>query len=126
MEQPPKYVTPLTSEERLAFLERWAEEQKYVRPGEGGTLPGGGRGMAALAFGGPMRSYGKEPQYTAPIGPPSYDLAMRQNADGSSQKTKKEGKKGAWRGLFKKRENDKEGKGGEEEEMRTSHLRSNN
>lgn len=76
-----KRVSEMTSEERLASLQQWAEEQKYVRPGEGGTLPTGPRSISALAFGGPMSSYSEQPQYTAPIGPPSYELATRKEPE---------------------------------------------
>ena len=52
--------------------------------------------------------YSKEPQYTAPIGPPSYDLATK------IEPVKKKGRVGRWR--ERRREGKaKEGKEGKED-----------
>lgn len=74
---PAKLVSEMTPEERRQSLQEWAEEQKYVRPGEGGTLSfgmGGVRDMRTQSYSGPVRLV--PPQYDAPIAPPSYDTAM--------------------------------------------------
>jgi len=49
-----KRIQDMTPAERLASLQSFAEEQKYVRPGEDGTLPRGPGAMQALVFGGPL------------------------------------------------------------------------
>lgn len=72
----PKRVHEMSPEERLESLKAWAEEQKYVRPGEGGTLSfgiGGIRDMRSQSYSGPVRYV--PPQYEAPIAPPSYETA---------------------------------------------------
>lgn len=84
MPQNAKRVEDMTPEERLQSLKDWAEEQKYVRPGEGGTLPFGVGSMQGLVYGGPVRLV--QSQYTAPIGPPSYETAMRSKSESSSKK----------------------------------------
>jgi len=71
---PAKRIENMTPEERLQSLRDFVEQKKYVQPGEDGTLPSGQAGMAALAFGGPMRQQGGE--YTAPLAPPSYSSAV--------------------------------------------------
>lgn len=66
----------MSAEERLESLKAWAEEQKYVRPGEGGTFSfgsGGIRDMRTQSYSGPVRHVA--PQYEAPIAPPSYETA---------------------------------------------------
>ena len=89
----------MTPEERLKSLQEWAEEQKYVRLGEGGTLPFGACGsLRAMAVSG----IPKQPQaYTGPvryvppshnsisIAPPSYDTVMASASgnDGAKEKT---------------------------------------
>lgn len=75
---PAKRVEDMTPEERLRSLRDFAEEKKYVRPGEDGTLPSGQTGMSALAFGGPLRQQGAE--YTVPLAPPSYESAVGEAA----------------------------------------------
>lgn len=71
-----KRVDEMTADERLESLKAWAEEQKYIRPGEGGTLSfgtGGVRDMRAQSYSGPVRYV--PAQYEAPIAPPSYETA---------------------------------------------------
>ena len=83
----PKLVSDMTPEERLASLQQWAEEQKYVKPGEGGTLSMYGLGnVQQLAYGGPVKFVPH--QYAAPIAPPSYETVVAEDA----QKEKKKGK----------------------------------
>ena len=92
----PKLVNDMTPEERLQSLREWAEEQKYVKPGEGGTLSTYGLGkVQQLAYKGPVKFVPH--QYTAPIAPPSYETAMAEDA----QKEKK--KKGAVKRWLEKR-----------------------
>ena len=93
-----KRVEDMTPEERLESLKQWAEEQKYVRPGEGGTLPCGVRGVQSLAYGGPVHYV--EPQYKAPIAPPSYETAVREATKSSKQKS---GPLSKWREKRKER-----------------------
>lgn len=82
-----KYVHEMTPEERLESLKEWAEEKKYVRPGEGGTFAlSGAGGLRSMANGGPMphaRSQSQAAdqyggQYDAPVGPPSYRVATNE------------------------------------------------
>ena len=76
----------MTPEERLQSLQEWAEGQKYVRPGEGGTLGFGVRNMQAMVYGGPVHYV--HHQYDAPIAPPSYETATRQDSAGSGKEGK--------------------------------------
>jgi hypothetical protein len=74
MSLPAKRVEEMTAEERLRSLQEYAEEKKYVRPGEAGTIPTGPGAVQSLVFGGPMRS--AQPGYDMPLPPPSYDTAI--------------------------------------------------
>lgn len=58
-----KPVDEMTPQERLASLQQFAEEKKYARPGQDGTLPGGIAGMQSMVFGGPAAVFdpGQEP-----------------------------------------------------------------
>jgi hypothetical protein len=84
-----KRVDEMTSEERLASLQAWAEEKKYVQPGEGGTLAIGVGGVNSLAWGGPLRNVeamrpSDDPwqgQYDSPVGPPSYRVATSEEPE---------------------------------------------
>lgn len=91
-----KYVHEMSPEERLASLKEWAEEKKYVQPGEGGTFSTHGLGgLKSMANGGPMpyvRSqsqavdqYGG--QYDAPVGPPSYRVATHEEQGEAKKKS---------------------------------------
>jgi hypothetical protein len=81
----PKLVSDMTPEERLASLQQWAEEQKYVKPGECGTLSTYGLGnVQQLAYEGPVKFVPH--QYAAPIAPPSYETAMAEDARKEKQK----------------------------------------
>ncbi|KAK5159421.1 hypothetical protein LTS14_002563 [Recurvomyces mirabilis] len=71
----PKRVEDMTPEERLQSLQDFAEEKKYVRPGEDGTIPTGPLAMQSLVFGGPMPS---GPAYSTPFPPPSYETVTGQ------------------------------------------------
>ena len=74
----------MTPEERLESLKAFAEEQKYVRPGEGGTLAfgiGGLRDMRTQSYSGPVRMLAPA-QYNAPIAPPSYETATATKKSG--------------------------------------------
>lgn len=105
-----KHVHEMSPEERLASLKEWAEEKKYVRPGEGGTFSMRGLGgIRSMANGGPML-YGRSQsqaadkyggQYDAPVGPPSYRVATNEEERG-------EKKKGAVKRWFAKRKEKKE------------------
>lgn len=92
-----KYVSEMTSEERLASLQEWAEEKRYVQPGDGGTLPWNGiSGMNALVFGGAVQTDTRRGQsqsadryagqYDAPIGPPAYQVATNEEQQGKMKK----------------------------------------
>ncbi|CAK4002249.1 Hypothetical predicted protein [Lecanosticta acicola] len=75
-----KSVPQMNEEERLAALKDWAEEKKYVRPGEGGTMTiyGAGGPSFAIASSVPQPSNPDDKwagQYDAPVGPPSYTAA---------------------------------------------------
>lgn len=94
-------------------MKEWAEEKKYVQPGEGGTLNTNGRGgINALAFGGPLAT-GPRPQngdkyagqYDSPVGPPSYGVATKQLVV-----KRRTSKLGRW---LDKRKEKKAAKGGE-------------
>lgn len=76
---PAKRVEDMTPEERLQSLREFAEEKKYVRLGEDGTLPSGQRGMLALAFGGRMA----QDEYKAPLAPPSYASVTGEGSAGN-------------------------------------------
>ncbi|KAF2214379.1 hypothetical protein CERZMDRAFT_83084 [Cercospora zeae-maydis SCOH1-5] len=84
-----KYVHEMTDEERLDSLKAWAEEKKFVTPGEQGTLSAGVGGITSLALGGPLRTVSSagqaedkyHGQYEAPIGPPSYQVATTQEKE---------------------------------------------
>jgi len=65
----------MTPEQRLRSLEEYAEQKKYVRPGEDGTLPRGPWAMQSLVFGGSMPAGSA---YTTPLPPPSYETATGQ------------------------------------------------
>lgn len=83
MPVPAKRVEHMTPEERLQSLREWAEEQRYVRAGEGGTLPFGigfRHSTSTQAYTGPVRYV--PTQYTAPIAPPSYETAMALGSEG--------------------------------------------
>lgn len=75
----PKRVSEMTPEERLESLTAWAEEQKYVRNGEGGTLPFGIGSLRVIGHGGGMHI--NQSQYSAPVGPPTYQSAVREPVD---------------------------------------------
>lgn len=94
-----KRVSEMTAEERLTSLRQWAEEQKYVTPGDCGTLNTHGRlyNNAQSAYEGPVKLM--HHQYSAPIAPPSYETVIAETA-------KKEKKAGLVKKLFanKKRE----------------------
>ncbi|KAF2481440.1 hypothetical protein BDY17DRAFT_188733 [Neohortaea acidophila] len=88
-----KRVSEMTPEERLASLTAWAEEQKYVQPGEGGTFAVGPWGIRTIcatpSYSGPVKYV---PGYTAPLAPPayetppSYESAVRSASEGSCSK----------------------------------------
>lgn len=91
-----KYVHEMSPEERLQSLKEWAEEKKYVKPGEGGTFSVHGiGGMKSMANGGSMpyaRSQSQAAdqyggQYDAPVGPPSYRVATNEEQDGGKRKS---------------------------------------
>ena len=94
----PKRVNEMTAEERLESLKAWCEEQKYVRPGEGGTLSGP-RQIRQMSYSGPVKIV--HHQYSAPIAPPSYDTAMAESA----KKDKKDKKGGLMKRLLKRKQN---------------------
>jgi hypothetical protein len=83
MPAPPKSVNEMTPEECLRSLQEFAEEQRYVQPGEQGTLPSNRiAGMTALAFGGPLPGSG----YEGHLAPPSYATATEvRNVDKQSK-----------------------------------------
>lgn len=93
-EAPPPYldkaVDRMTSAERLRSLQAWAEEQKYVRPGEGGTLNTGVGGLRSLAFGGPML---QSSAYDKPLAPPDYTTLV---GEAPKPKEKGKGRVGEW------------------------------
>lgn len=95
-----KRIEEMTPEERLQSLQEFAEEKKYVRPGEDGTLPSGQAGIAALAFGGPMRQ--QQSVYTTPLAPPSYSSAI-----GEQEPAEKQRKSSLVGRLFGKKDNKK-------------------
>ena len=74
-----KSVDEMTDEERLESMRAFAEEKKYVTPGSGGTIQYTG-------IGGPISSIEPEGdttdkyhgQYEAPLGPPGYNIATRE------------------------------------------------
>lgn len=79
MSGPQKRVEEMTPEERLASLKEFVEEQKYVRPGESGTLGGNAFGLNPLS---PKRKYSgpvdfPDEGFPVTIAPPSYDIAMK-------------------------------------------------
>ncbi|CAK1359115.1 hypothetical protein CB0940_05375 [Cercospora beticola] len=84
-----KYEHEMSDEERLESLKAWAEEKKYVTPGEEGTLSTGIGGVTSLALGGPLRTVQSarhaedkyHGQYDAPIGPPSYKVATTEEQE---------------------------------------------
>ena len=87
MPAPHKPLEDMTPEERLQSLEEWAEEQKYVRSGEGGTVDFGALRTflpSSSSYAGPVRHV--EPQYSAPIGPPSYETVLSDDKAGSDKK----------------------------------------
>ena len=96
MAGPAKRVDEMSEEERLQSIKAWAEEQKYVRPGEGGTLGTGVRNFATqgIVYSGPVRYV--HHGYEAPIAPPSYETATRQASVDSQEKQKKGGKLKQW------------------------------
>lgn len=109
-----KYVHEMTPEERLQSLKEWAEEKKFVKPGEGGTFSVHGiGGMKSMANGGPMlyaRSQSQAAdqyggQYDAPVGPPSYRVATNEEQEQEQGKRKSVVKR--W---FDKRKEKKESK----------------
>ena len=72
-----KSVPEMNEEERLAALKEWAEEKKYVQPGEGGTMTiwGAGGPSFAIARSSQQPSSPNDKfagQYDAPVGPPGY------------------------------------------------------
>jgi hypothetical protein len=77
----------MTAEERLESLKAWCEEQKYVKPGECGTLGIGPRQFHQMSYAGPVKIV--HHQYAAPIAPPSYETAMA--ADAKKDKKHKKG-----------------------------------
>lgn len=89
----------MSAEERLASLKEWAEEKKYVTPGQSGTLATGVGGINSLALGGPMpvtRTQSQvqrqsqdrwQGQYDAPVGPPSYASATKEQQPAKKQNT---------------------------------------
>ena len=76
----PKRVSEMTAEERLASLQEWAEEQKYITPGTCGSLSAYGRMYTNTveAYQGPVRIVTH--QYTPPLAPPSYETALAETA----------------------------------------------
>jgi hypothetical protein len=103
MSSPAKRVDQMTAEERLQSLKDWAEEQKYTRPGEDGTLPAGPRGMLAMANGGPISySRNENGQYRPPVGPPSYEKSMQSDPE------KKQGPVKRWLEKRKERKNSRD------------------
>ena len=81
----------MTDDERLAALKEWAEEKKYIYPGEAGTFAASAHGhVATLVRGGPMLTVVNDDnrrrhnadrwagQYDAPVGPPSYHGLVRE------------------------------------------------
>ena len=99
-----KRVEDMTPEERLESLKAWCEEQKYVRPGEGGTLGCGISNLQGVVYDGPVKIV--QSQYLAPIAPPSYDTAMRTK---SLEEERKE-PKGPVKRWLQKRKEKKEGR----------------
>jgi len=71
----PKRIEDMTPEERLQSLQEFAEEKRYVRPGEDGTISRGPLAMQSLVFGGPIPL---GPAYSTPLPPPSYETVTGQ------------------------------------------------
>ena len=91
----PKRVSEVTDEEHLQSLKEWCEEQKYVKPGEGGTLGNGPRQFHQMAYSGPVKVV--HHQYSAPIAPPSYETVMAE----STKRDRKDKKGGLMKRLLK-------------------------
>jgi len=80
--RPRKHLHDMTDEERLEALKEWAEEKKFIYPGESGSLAF--NNVSSLAFGGPLRTVVSQSQaqdryggqYEAPVGPPSYHFSI--------------------------------------------------
>ncbi|EME40192.1 hypothetical protein DOTSEDRAFT_82838 [Dothistroma septosporum NZE10] len=81
--RPSKYVQEMNSEERLQSLKEWAEDKKYVHPGDGGTMAINGMdNIGSLRIGGSLAAVQRAGnnadvdkyagQYDAPVGPPAY------------------------------------------------------
>lgn len=105
-----KRVEHMTPEERLQSLQEWAEEQKYVRLGEGGTMPFGHGSLRNMtgsipqpeAYTGPVRYVPPSSRhYSTAIAPPSYETATA-TASGS------DGKKSGIKKWFGKRKEKKD------------------
>jgi len=106
---PTKTLDLMTPSERLASLEAWAEEQKYIHPGEAGTLGSLRNITRPQAYSGPVRYVLS--QYEAPIAPPSYETAVRTVESGvgsSSVKRGQAGEEGGMRNWFRRRKAKKE------------------
>lgn len=98
---PYKRVKDMTPDERLASLREWAEEQKYFRPGQGGTFGYGGFANPTV-YSGPVRY--TEPSYQGWIAPPSYDSAQASADASESRAADDDGKLKKW---LKKRKEQK-------------------
>ena len=108
MSTPAKRIEDMTPEERLASLKSFAEEKKYVRPGEDGTLPRGPGAMQALVFGGPLTTRtttGREYDHALP--PPAYETVV----GGEKPAPVQEKKAGLVRRWVEKRREDRGGDG---------------
>lgn len=101
-----KRIEDMTPEERLQSMKEFAEEKKYVRPGEDGTIPRGPGAMQALVFGGPFVSNGN-PEYHGTLPPPSYDTIV----GGDKPDPAKEKKDGPVKRWLEKRHAKKEADG---------------
>ena len=101
-----KYLHEMNSEERLQSLKDWAEEKKYIYPGESGSLAL--RNGRAMGFGVPVQTVVSNTQsrdrwggqYEAPVGPPSYTFSMN---DREQENAKAKGKRGVSRWLEKRK-----------------------
>lgn len=107
---PAKRLEDMTPEERLQSLEDYAEEKKYVQPGQDGTLPWGIGAMNAMVSGGPLTlRTGGQPQYDAPLAPPSYESATGEAS--KDHGSEKHGPFKKWRERREEKRTEKQGHG---------------